>query len=350
MHHHRGVAAQLAQRLCVAGSLLQDPDATPVISPRGRRCRRAARTVPRCQRRCAPDRAAARWDRLRMTCNRPGRRSIPVRQVIPRQRSPLAQGTRQLRPPQTELVGRIRRQLARRRQLAKERHPAAREGGGRDKKVAERFRSARAGLPKTCPGRAQLWQISASRRSRASEAATVLYRRADRDSMSPCSSSAGWCSGLQVPPRVQFQRIATPGGWASWRRCCRVPHLCRSQDCRRCRGLRLGSPPAFAGIILRLHLAMSRWPWPRSSTPARAQPPASPPWIFPEFDIPDFIGLPGDEIYGGTLVNLEISVLALRLAVAAHRECRPTRRERSPRWCSRATGQGLHPARHPPRR
>jgi hypothetical protein len=115
--------------------------------------------------------------------------------------------------------------------------------------------------------------------------------------------------GLQVHPRVQFQRIATPD---------RVASLAQM----------LPEFPTFAGrkiagavavldwdhklpsqeVILRLHLcyeplavaAMEHSLRERASRITAMD-------RFPEFDIPDFLGLPGDEIYEGTLKpNLEI--------------------------------------------
>lgn len=114
---------------------------------------------------------------------------------------------------------------------------------------------------------------------------------------------------LQIHPRVQFQRIATPE---------RLGFLAKM----------LPEFPTFAGrkiagavavldwdhrlpsqeIILRLHLgyepgavaAIEHSLRERSARIAALD-------RFPEFDIPDFIGLPGDEIYEGTLKpNLEI--------------------------------------------
>jgi hypothetical protein len=114
---------------------------------------------------------------------------------------------------------------------------------------------------------------------------------------------------LQVHPRVQFQRLATPE---------RVATLARV----------LPDFPSFAGrkiagaiavldwdhklpsqeVILRLHLgydpplvaAMEHALRERASRIAAQD-------RFPEFDISDFIGLPGDEIYEGTLKpNLSI--------------------------------------------
>lgn len=114
---------------------------------------------------------------------------------------------------------------------------------------------------------------------------------------------------LQIHPRVQFQRLATPE---------RVASLAEV----------LPEFPAFAGrkiagavvvldwdhrlpsqeLILRLHLsyeapaflAMEQAVRERAARIAAMD-------RFPEFDIPDFIGLPGDEIYEGSLKpNLEI--------------------------------------------
>lgn len=114
---------------------------------------------------------------------------------------------------------------------------------------------------------------------------------------------------LQIHPRVQFQRLATPD---------RLAFLAKT----------LPDFPTFAGrkiaggaavldwdhrlpsqeIVLRLHLgydsavvaAIEQSVRERTSRIVALD-------RFPEFDIPDFIGLPGDEIYEGTLKpNLEI--------------------------------------------